>query len=58
MNERTITISVDEYRSLVEKSERIAAVERFFRRSEYVTDKDIKSILDINEPVTVGAENG
>lgn len=50
MNDRTITITLDEYRDLVKQSERIAAVRRFCNESEYVSVDEVKNILGIKEP--------
>ncbi len=49
MNERTITITLDEYRELVQKSERIETVRRFCEKSEYVSVEEVKNILGIKE---------
>ena len=49
MNENTITITLDEYRDLIAKTERIATVVRMFANTKYVTMDDIKVVLDINE---------
>lgn len=49
MNENTITITMDEYKDLVSKAERIAAVERMFASGSYVSTDDIKPVLGINE---------
>lgn len=49
MNENTITITLDEYRSLIAKTERIEAVGRMFDSTAYVNTDDIKAILGINE---------
>ncbi|MBR2388165.1 MAG: hypothetical protein IKB02_05285 [Clostridia bacterium] len=47
MEERTITISLDEYKELVEKAERIAAVERFLESASYPSLSDVEPILGI-----------
>lgn len=49
MNEITITITLDEYRTLVAKAERIEAVGRMLGEIQYVNVEDIKAILGINE---------
>ena len=49
MNENTITITLDEYRDLIAKAERIATVVRMLANTKYVTMDDIKVVLDINE---------
>lgn len=47
MNEKsTVTIALDEYRELVAKAERIAAVERIIS-SAYVTPEEIALLLGI-----------
>jgi hypothetical protein len=59
MNEQnTITIPVEDYRNLIRQSERVSAVERMIAKLKYVTVDDIKVVLDINEPVTMGADDG
>ena len=50
MNDRTITITLDEYRELVKQSERIATVRRFCGEGEYVSVSELKNILGIKEP--------
>lgn len=47
MNERTVTITLDEYRELVQKSERIATVDRLFKNGDYVTVTEVKKILGL-----------
>lgn len=49
MNENTITITLDEYKELVSKAERIAAVERMFATGSYIGTEDIKPVLGIVE---------
>lgn len=49
MNDRTITITLDEYRELVKQSERIETVRRFCGESEYVSVAEVKNILGIKE---------
>lgn len=49
MNENTITITIDEYKELVRKAERIAAVERMFTSGSYISTDDIKPVLGIVE---------
>lgn len=56
--ESRVEISVTEYHELLRMAERVAAVERFFAKSKYVCTEDIKIILDIKEPVTMGANDG
>lgn len=46
MNENTITISLDEYKELLNKAERIAIVERL-SASNYISD-DIRAVLGIS----------
>ena len=45
----TITITKEEYLELVKKAERIEAVKRMFARERYVSEEDIKVVLDIEE---------
>ena len=47
MEENTVEITVQEYHELLKMKERIATVERMYARSGYVSDEDIKIILDI-----------
>jgi phage pi2 protein 07 len=56
MQEHNIIISVDEYKELVEKAEKIDAVERLINRVDFVPIETVKAILDIREKV--GANNG
>lgn len=49
MNENTITITLDEYRSLVAKAELIKVLERFMAVNDYVNINEVKAILGINE---------
>ena len=49
MNENTITITLDEYRELIAKAERIEAVGRMIDSTNYVNVDDIKAILGISE---------
>ena len=58
MDEDRVEISVTEYHGLLRMAERVAAVERLCTRSKYVSVEDIKIILDIKEPVTMGANDG
>lgn len=46
MPENIIVISIDEYRELLAKSERIAAVERLLANLEFVSVDEIKVVLD------------
>lgn len=48
MNEKTITISLNEYKELLNKAERIAIVERL-SANNYISD-DIKAVLGIAGP--------
>lgn len=43
-----VTISTEEYKTLIKKAERIEALERLLRETEYATMKEVKTILDIN----------
>lgn len=49
MNENTITITLDEYRELIAKAERIEAVGRMIDSTNYVNVDDIKAILGIEQ---------
>ena len=51
MPEHNIIITVDEYRELVEKAERIAAVERMMNRTDFVSNEDIYAVLGIKKKV-------
>lgn len=46
MNEITITIS--HYIELLRKAERIEVLERMYKRTPYMTDQEIKAVLNIN----------
>lgn len=48
MEEKNIKITLEEYRDLLRKAERIATVERMFA-SGYVSSDDIKAVLGIKE---------
>lgn len=56
MQEHNIIISVDEYKELVEKAERIAAVERVMNRADYVSQEDIYAMLCIKKKVNADGE--
>jgi hypothetical protein len=59
MNEqKTITIPLEDFRNLIRQAERVASVERMCEKLEYVTADQIKVVLDIKEPVTIGADDG
>ena len=47
--EHQIIITVEEYRELVAKAERIAAVGRMIGSSEYISTGDIIAVLGIQE---------
>lgn len=49
MNERTVTITLDEYCELVKKSERIDTLNRLYKNGDYVTVTEVKKILGIFE---------
>lgn len=49
MTENTITITLDEYRELLKKAERIAAVERMLTITKYVSMDDVKIVLGIGK---------
>ena len=48
MNE-TITITLEEYRNLIAKAERIETVGRMIGSGNYVSVDDIKAVLDISK---------
>lgn len=59
MNEIIVQITLDEYRDLVKKAAIIEAVTRYIAKTKFVSEADLKVILDIREPATLGAtENG
>jgi hypothetical protein len=49
MNENTITITLEEYKELLRKAERIATVERMIASTNYVNVEDIEVALDIKK---------
>lgn len=54
--ENTITIILEEYRSLIAKAERIEAVGRMIDSTNYVNVDDIKAILGIADVKESGNE--
>lgn len=48
MNEITVTIPISHYAELVRKAERIEALVRMYERTPYMTDQEIKAVLNIN----------
>lgn len=52
----TITIARSEYDELVNKAERIETVKRMYERGRFLSEEDIKIILNIVE--TRGYEDG
>lgn len=48
MNEITITIPISHYIELLRKAERIEVLERMYKRTPYMTDQEIKAVLNIN----------
>ena len=50
MNEKTITITLDEYVALERVCERVAAVERLLNGNDYVSLEEIAAVLNINVP--------
>lgn len=44
----TVTISSDEYKELLAVAERVATVKRMYEQSGYVSDEDVKIVLNIN----------
>jgi hypothetical protein len=56
MNDKVITITLEEYKELLKSAERLAAVKRFLDGTDYPTITDIQCILGIEESDEV--ENG
>lgn len=56
MQEHNIIISVDEYKELVEKAERIATVDRLVNSGDYVSEKNILSVLGIKKKENADGE--
>lgn len=50
MNEKSITITLDEYVALERVCERVAAVERLLNGNDYVSLEEIAAVLNINVP--------
>ena len=50
MNEKTITITLDEYVALERVCERVSAVERLLNGDDYVSHNEIAAVLNINIP--------
>lgn len=53
MEERTISIPLEEYKELIRQTERIAACERMIANAQYVTLNDIAAALCI-KPIKNG----
>lgn len=49
--ENKITITLEEYASLLVKAERIAVIERMLAQDKYVSTSDIRTIVGIPEKV-------
>lgn len=47
MNEKTITISREEYEALIRAQERIEVVERLISKVEYISTDEIAAVLGI-----------
>ena len=47
--EHQIIISVEEYKELIAKAERIAVVERMFKSEDYICTKDVLNALNITK---------
>lgn len=45
----TVTVSKNEYEELVRDSLRLAIVKNYVQKSEYVSTKDIKILLEVEE---------
>ena len=59
MDEKMVKISFVEYKELIAKSERIAAVERLVNKSNYVSTGDIMIVLGLDiERRTDDVQNG
>jgi phage pi2 protein 07 len=56
MAEHCIIVDVDEYKELVEKAERIATVERLVNSGDYVSEKNILSVLSIKKKENADGE--
>ena len=56
MNENKITITLEEYKSLLLLSSKAVIIKRMVETNEYVSTADIKAILDIEE--TEGSTDG
>lgn len=54
MYENKMAIDQEEYRELTAKAERIEALKRLFASNEYVSMKEVKAVLDIQD----GEDNG
>lgn len=54
--ERMIIITLDEYKSLIAKTERIEALKRFMTANKYLNADDVMAILGIYE--VKESENG
>ncbi len=57
MNEKTITISLEEYNELLKNVERIATIKRMYEADKYFSDENIKVILNIHEAKEGEKEN-
>lgn len=51
-----VTISIVEYTALIRQAEKVDAVERLIKQTNYVSVGDIKAILDIEK--TEGSTDG
>lgn len=49
MNENKITITLDEYKTLLLMSAKAALIKRMIETQQYVCTSDIKCVLDIEE---------
>lgn len=56
MDEKTITIPLEEYKELIRQSERIAACERMIEKIAYVSLSDIMATLNIKRTTNGGTE--
>lgn len=56
MDEKTITIPLEEYKELIRQSERIAACERMIANLSHVSLSDIMATLNIKRTTNGGIE--
>ena len=49
MEERKVTVDLQHYEDLVERSERLACLERLLESKDYISTGNVKSILGLGE---------